>query len=58
MKEYNLIGGKGIGLLGLSSNELHKIRMPLPPRKEQDRIVLKIEEMFSVLDNLQKALEA
>ena len=58
LKEYNLIGGKGIGLLGLSSNELHKIRMPLPPRKEQDRIVLKIEEMFSVLDNLQKALEA
>ena len=58
LKEHNLIGGKGIGLLGLSSNELHKIRMPLPPRKEQDRIVLKIEEMFSVLDNLQKALEA
>ena len=58
LKEYNLIGGKGIGLLGLSSNELHKIRMPLPPRREQDRIVLKIEEMFSVLDNLQKALEA
>ena len=58
LKEHNLIGGKGIGLLGLSSNELHKIRMPLPPRKEQDRIVLKIEEMFSVLDNIQKALEA
>ena len=58
LKEHNRIGGKGIGLLGLSSNGLHKIGMPLPPRKEQDRIVLKIEELFSVLDNIQNALEA
>ena len=58
LKEHNQIGGKGIGLLGLSSNELHKIGMPLPPRKEQDRIVLKIEELFSVFDNIQNALEA
>ena len=58
LKKHNQIGGKGIGLLGLSSNELHKIGMPLPPRKEQDRIVLKIEELFSVLDNIQNALEA
>ena len=58
LKEHNRIGGKGIGLLGLSSNELHKIGMPLPPRKEQDRIVLKIEELFSVLNNIQNALEA
>ena len=58
LKEHNRIGGKGIGLLGLSSNELHKIGMPLLPRKEQDRIVLKIEELFSVLDNIENALEA
>ena len=58
LKEHNRIGGKGIGLIGLSSNELHKIEMPLPPRKEQDRIVLKIKELFSVLDNIQKTLEA
>ena len=58
LKERGLISGKGIGLLGLSSNELHKIRMPLPPRKEQDRKVLKIKELFSVLNNIQKALEA
>ena len=58
LKKHNRIGGKGIGLLGLSSNELHKIGIPLPPRKEQDRIVLKIEELFSVLDNIQNALEA
>ena len=57
LKENNLIGGKGIGLLGLSSNALHKIELPLPPLTEQQRIVQKIEELFSVLDNIQKALE-
>ena len=57
LKENNLIGGKGIGLLGLSSNALHKIEVPLPPLAEQQRIVQKIEELFSVLDNIQKALE-
>ena len=57
LKENNLIGVKGIGLLGLSSNALHKIEMPLPPLAEQQRIVQKIEELFSVLDNIQNALE-
>ena len=57
LKENNLIGGKGIGLLGLSSNALHKIEMPLPPLAEQQRIVQKIEELFSVLDNIQNALD-
>ena len=58
LKEHHRIGGKGIGLLGLSSNELHKIEMPLPPRKEQDKIVEKIEGLFSVLDNAIDALTA
>ena len=57
LKENNLIGGKGIGLLGLSSNALHKIELHLPPLTEQQRIVQKIEELFSVLDNIQNALE-
>lgn len=58
LKENNLIGGKGIGLLGLSSNALHKINVPLPPLAEQYRIVRKIEELFYCLDKIQKALEA
>ena len=58
LKENNLIGGKGIGLLGLSSNPLHKIDVPLPPIEEQYRIVQKIEELFSYFDNIQKTLEA
>ena len=58
LKENDLIGGKGIGLLGLSSNALHKIDVPLPPIEEQYRIVQKIEELFSYFDNIQKTLEA
>ena len=57
LKDNNMIGGKGIGLLGLSSKELHKLPFPLPPYNEQQRIVAKIEELFSSLDNIQKALE-
>ena len=57
LKDNNMIGGKGIGLLGLSSKELHKLPFPLPPYNEQHRIVAKIEELFTSLDNIQKALE-
>ena len=32
--------------------------IPLPPLAEQQRIVAKIEELFSVLDDIQKSLEA
>lgn len=57
LKDNNMIGGKGIGLLGLSSKELHKLPFPLPPYNEQQRIVTKIEELFTSLENIQKALE-
>ena len=56
LKVNNLIGGKGIGLLGLSSNALHKLHIPLPPLNEQHRIVAKIEELFAQLDNIAAAL--
>ena len=58
LKNHNMIGGKGIGLLGLSSRELHKLPFPLPPLAEQHRIVAKIEELFNKLDQIQKSLEA
>ena len=56
LKVNNLIGGKGIGLLGLSSNALHKLHIPLPPLNEQHHIVAKIEELFAQLDNIAAAL--
>ena len=58
LKVKNMIGGKGIGLLGLSSNALHKIHCPLPPLSEQHRIVAKIEELFFQLDKIESSLQA
>ena len=53
LKGNNLIGGKGIGLLGLSSNALHNIEVPLPPLREQERIVAKVEEIFGLLNSVE-----
>ena len=52
------IKGKGIGLQGLSSGLLDKLEIPLPPYPEQLRIVAKIEELFAILDEIQKSIEA
>ena len=49
LKSAGFIGGKGIGIQGLSSGALSKIFLPLPPLSEQERIVSKIEEAFSRL---------
>ena len=38
-KHVGWIGGKGIGIQGLSSNALHSLLFPLPPLQEQHRIV-------------------
>ena len=50
LKRTNNIEGKGIGLQGLSSGMLDKLKIPLPPYNEQKRIVDKIKETFDILD--------
>nr|WP_251073259.1 restriction endonuclease subunit S [Vibrio cincinnatiensis] len=42
----------------ISRGNLSKIEFPLPPRDEQDRIVNKLEELFSELDEGVKELKA
>lgn len=44
-------GKKGVGQANVNSTILSEIELPLPPQKEQERIVAKIEELFSKLDS-------
>lgn len=48
-KGIGYIGGKGIGIQGLSSGVLHNLLFPLPPVQEQKRIVSKIQEVNEFL---------
>ena len=53
-KHAGWIGGKGIGIQGLSSNALHSLLFPLPPLQEQRRIVTKIKETAPFLEKYEQ----
>lgn len=56
-KKIGRINGKGIGLQGLSTNVLHELIVPLPPKGTQWKIVKKIDEVFEqleIIDELQR----
>ena len=58
-KHSGWIGGKGIGIKGLSSNALHSLIFPLPPLHEQQRIVTKLkmlEPFFEKYTQVEKRL--
>lgn len=58
-KHAGWIGGKGIGIKGLSSNALHSLIFPLPPLHEQQRIVTKLkmlEPFFEKYTQVEKRL--
>lgn len=57
-KDKDLIGGKGIALQGFSSNALHKLVVPLPSIREQKHIVIKIEELWNVLEEIEASLQS
>ena len=49
------IGGKGIGIQGLSSGALHNIILPLPSLREQERIVAQIETIIPLVVKYEKS---
>ena len=49
-KHIGWIGGKGIGIQGLSSNAIHSLLFPLPPLAEQHRIVEAIDKLQPYTD--------
>ena len=49
-KHAGWIGGKGIGIQGLSSNAIHVLLFPLPPLTEQHRIVSAIDSIQPYTD--------
>ncbi len=48
-KHCGLIGGKGIGIQGLSSNAIDRLLIPIPPINEQKRIVENLAKYLSKL---------
>ena len=56
-KHVGWIGGKGIGIQGLSANALHTLLFPLPPLEEQQRIVQKIKEIEPITEKYEAAEE-
>ena len=57
VKEQMHDNSKGTTVDTITIENLKKYFVPLPPPYEQHRIVAKIKELFSSLDNIQKALE-
>ena len=46
-KGIGRIGGKGIGIQGLSSGALHNLIIPVPPVAEQERIVTRLNSVIA-----------
>ena len=57
-RDYIRNVAKGSNINNVKNVHLQNYQICLPPLAEQQRIVSKIEELFSTLDNIQKALEA
>ena len=54
--DYTSVCGYGVKMPRLSTKDAQNGLVPLPPRKEQLRIVSKIEELFHQLDIIEESL--
>ncbi|SHL57517.1 type I restriction enzyme, S subunit [Fibrobacter sp. UWOV1] len=54
--DYTAMCGYGVKMPRLSTNDAKNGLIPLPPLAEQARIVAKIEELFSTLDQMERNL--
>ena len=50
-KHSHRIGGKGIAIQGLSSSAIHQLFIPVPPLREQERIVKRLKELEPFIDD-------
>ena len=51
-KQKNYIGGKGVAIQGLSSRGLHNLPIPIPPLKEQYRIVETLDNLIAKMNKI------
>ncbi len=54
---YTIQCGYGVKMPRLSTSDARNGQIPLPPYKEQLRIVAKIQELFSVLDKIEESIK-
>ena len=57
LKNTGCIGGKGIGIQGLSSGALHQILIPVPSVEESERIVAELTRLWPLLGKYEKKQE-
>lgn len=58
MSEINAIETKGVaGQANISVTQAHNMKIPLPPLREQEQIVTKLEELMAFCDGLEQSIK-
>ena len=55
--DYIKIHSKGIGINNIKNDTINNFQIPLPPLKEQERIVKKVDELMALCDKLEQEEE-
>lgn len=58
LRETIIAMGRGIAFPSISRRQIEQIPIPLPPLKEQGRIVAKVDELMALCDELEEAQRA